>query len=172
VAFEVSADPTAIAYATPDDADSVNESRGGGAAFLALDPDRQEQLLAAASVDLDTSAWRGVRATVEQEREWPRTGTEYSADAWPQSLVDATIELAFYRARLLTADATADVLNPIPSNLKRKKTGPIEKEYFAPAPVDPTSAARWPTFVQALIARLVRDVATSGWGTAIAIRGS
>lgn len=173
MAFEVSADPTAFAYASLDDALSADETRGGGAAFLALDDTVQDQLLAAASIDLDTSAWIGARATTTQEREWPRTGTSYGEDAWPQLVVDATIELAFANARKLAADATTDVLNPVPSNLKRKKVGPIEKEFFAPAPPTATDpAARWPTIVQALIAPLIRVAAVAGWGSAIAIRTS
>jgi hypothetical protein len=172
VSFEVAAEPTAIAYASLADAESADEARGGGAAFLALDDEVQAQMLTAASIDLDTAPWIGGRATTTQEREWPRTGTAYSDDAWPQILVDATIELAFANARKLAADASTDLLNPVPSNLKRKKTGPIEKEYFAPTAAAATEPTRWPTIVQALIAPLIRVAAVSGWGSAVAIRTS
>lgn len=171
--FEVTADPAALSYASVADAQSVVDARGGGAAFLALADDATRlQYLTAASLDLDTSDWIGERATAEQEREWPRTGTAYSDDALPGMLIDATIELAFANAAKVAADPTVDVLNPSPDRLKRKKVGPIEREWFAPETTDATAVARFPTIVQALIARLIRDAESGVWGSGYVVRGS
>jgi hypothetical protein len=173
VPFALTADPEAIAYPSVADAESADEIRGGGTAFLALDDEVQAQLLASASLDLDTSDWKGDRATTTQELEWPRTGTIYSDDAWPGVLIQATIALAFANAITLTADAAADLLNPALNNIKREKTGPLEVEFFSPVSTDATDVSRWPTIVQALIARLIRAESVSEWGlSARTVRGS
>jgi hypothetical protein len=173
VPYEVTADPAAFAYATVADATTARDRRGGGTAFFALADDAiRAQKLAQASMDLDTSDWIGERASTDQELEWPRTGTPYSDDAWPGVLVDATIELAFANARKEADDASADVLNPVPSNIKREKVSSIETEYFAPATTDATDASRWPTIVQALIASLLRSTVAAAWGVGTAVRSS
>lgn len=171
--YEVTADPNAIAYATAADALSAAADRGGGVAFIALSTPEQDQELAAASLDLDTSNWKGERVATTQEREWPRTGTDYSDDAWPGRLVDATIQQAFDRAeeaaRIAALPAAPD---PTLGALKRKKTGPLEKEWFAPAAVDLTTEARYSDLVQRLIAPLIREATTGQWGTAVTVRSS
>lgn len=176
-------DPTT--YATVAQADARAEQRRGSVLAAWEDVDDEDKLAAliAASEDLDTLEWIGDRATPEQTREWPRSdavgavsGYEYGDDTWPSNLVTATMELAFARAASYGDDAETDPLNPDLSagNIKRKKTGPIEKEYFAPTTTTAsvTSIERFPPIVQNLLRDLIRVALSGEWGSSTAVRSS
>jgi hypothetical protein len=181
VGFQVTADLTAVSYATSDQADDVAELRVNGAAWLALDSDQKDAAMATASRDIDSIAgtppgtiggFIGERASPDQSLEWPRTGTDYDDTAWPQRLVDATIELAISYAPAFAAGS--DVLNPSleTGTLKSSKVGPIEKEWFAPRSADALSMARLPAMVQRLLAPLVLTDIGNVWGSGSVARGS
>jgi hypothetical protein len=176
VAREVPADLEATVYADADAADDVAELRVGGASWLALTQDQKDQAAATATRDIDSigDSFVGVIADDDQLLEWPRTGTDYSSDAWPQRLVDAAIELMFSYVPAFATGASIDVLNPDPnaSNIKREKIGPIETEYFAARTVEATALERFPAVVQRLLAGLVRTSNTSAWGSASVSRAS
>ena len=54
--FQVTADLTAVSYATSDQADDVAELRVNGASWLALDSDQKDAAMATASRDIDSIA--------------------------------------------------------------------------------------------------------------------
>lgn len=170
--FEVTADVDALSYASTSDAEDAAEVRIGSTAFDALDEGDQEKHLITASRELDTIAWIGERATAEQQLEWPRTGTDYSADAWPSILVEATILLAWYNAKQLASHPTADLANPDTRIVTREKVGPIDTEYQVTATAVSDQLSRFPAHVRALIRPLVYSVSSSGYGSAIITRGS
>lgn len=165
-------DPSANTYADASAADAYLAYRVGASAWAGYSADLKAQALVSATRDIDTLDFIGERATDDQALEWPRTGTDYADDALPQRLVDATIELAFSYAQQVTADATSDVLNPVPDNIKREKTGPLETEYFAPTAPEATALERLPAIVQRLLAPLLRTPVVGQWGSALVLRGS
>lgn len=156
---EVVADPTAVVYATPDEADVVASARQVTAWQNLGGVTEKMAFLLAATLDIDTLAWIGSRETNEQELEWPRVGTEYTAGYIPWLVKAAVIEQAF---ALAAGDTT---LNPSATggNLKRIKAGPAEEEYFARTntPIDLLGIARFPSIVQNLLRRLVRIAPTA-----------
>jgi hypothetical protein len=161
--IELPAYTTATRYAETDAADEYALARGA-AAWIALDFEKKEQALTAASIDIDTLPYRGSRASDDQELAWPRTDTEFSEDAWPRDLVRAAMELAFTYAPALSANASADPLanNRSGTNVKRKKVGPLETEYYAPptSDADLTSVDRFPPIVQNLLQPLLAVMTT------------
>lgn len=177
---EVTADPDANAYATTDDADTAAGRREAvvRAAWDALDDDQKEGALELASRDIDTleddPGFLGERADDDQERAWPRTGTDYSDDAWPQVLVDATLELAFSYAPAFVDGATTSVLNPSTAdgNVSEETVGPITTKWFAPRTTEALGLARFPQAVQRLLVRLIVAESTSEWGSALVRRSS
>ncbi len=182
MAIETTADTEATTYASVDDADLVAETQPAAvkAAWEDLDPDEKIAGLTARSADIDTLDWIGERASDDQALEWPRTGTDYSDDAWPTRLVAAVIQQTFADALAgkLGESATVNPVNPTlaTSNLKRQTIGPLTKEFFAPTAttVDLTSVARFAPIVQNLLAPLIRDTAaeSSSWGTSCSRRAS
>lgn len=181
--LEVTVDPGATVYADADAIDEIAELRVGGSAWLALTSDQKDQAAATAtadidslenddSVDEDNPGFLGVRTNPEQELAWPRTGTSFSDDAWPTNLVRAAAELAISYAPAIVAGR--DVLNPDlnAGNLKRKKTGALESEWFAPRATTATALARLPAQVQRLLAPLMNIVSSSVFGTGTARRSS
>lgn len=182
MAFETTADLEATTYATVDDVRAAADLRGGAvkAAIGALSDEDILGGLTARTIDIDTLAWIGDRASDDQALEWPRTDTDYSDDAWPSRLTTALIEQLFADAVAgkLGEDATSDVvsIDVREANLKRKKTGPLEKEYFAPTVTAEsiTSVARFAPIVQNLLAPLVRSAvdAASEWGSSCVRRSS
>jgi hypothetical protein len=168
----------ANAYATQADADAWLEFRIGAGAWDGYSDELKAQALASATRDLDTLDFWGRRATESQALEWPRdvSGTPiadlYDTDDLPADLVAATIELAFLYAQAVTANATLDPLNPSTNgNLKRKKIGPIEKEWFGPTVVA-IDVARFSALIQALLAGLLRVAVANRYGTGTAYRSS
>lgn len=171
--FEVPADTSALSYATTSDAEIAAEVRIGSDAFAAIaNEDTRQKYLNSASLELDTIDWIGERATAEQELEWPRTGTPYSATAWPSILVQATILLAWYNATRLAADPETDVANPDTAVIKREKVGPIETEFFAPSTTVSDQLSRFPANVRALLRPLVYAAPAAGYGSSTARRSS
>lgn len=169
---EVPADLTADAYTDVDTVDTLAESHPLGAAWLALtNEDVKEGLPALASQEIDLVDWIGDRATDDQELEWPRTGTDYSDDAWPSLVVRATNELLLYWAGQINAGQ--DVLNPSVADgtVSEETVGPITTKWFAPRATAATALERFPATVQRLLAPLVR-VETSSWGSARVVRAS
>lgn len=157
-------------YADAATADDYLSYRIGASAWATYTADLKAQALVSATRDLDTLDFIGERATDTQALEWPRTGTSYAADELPDDLVAAVIELAFLYAQEFTASGAiaAPTAN---GNLKRKKVGPIEKEWFAPTTTVAIDVERFPAAIQALIADLIRS-AVSAWGSASVVRGS
>lgn len=176
MAVEVTADTEATAYADIDTADLRAERREYAArtAWAALTDDQKDGALETASRRLDTLDWDGTRASDEQLLEWPRTGTDYSDDAWPTRLVDATMALAFSYAPAFAENGAGDVLNDDAGNgnIKREKVGGIETEYFTAQSGDALDVATLPAEVQRLVAPLLRSTATSNYGSAVVTRGS
>lgn len=181
MAIEVTADPDATTYADTATADTVAETRVGGSAWTELSDDDKLAALITATRDVDTLDWIGDRASNAQALEWPRTnavdsnGIAYSDDTWPTRLVNAVIELAFTYALPIAAGTNPLAVDTQAGNIKRKKIGPLETEYFgatATTSVDVTTLARFPAIVQNLLAPLVRMPSTLAWGSAIARRGS
>lgn len=181
--FEVPADLTATTYADADAADAAAELRVGGSAWLALTGDQKDAALATASRDIDSmeevapsfvGGFIGERSNANQPLAWPRTGTEYSSTAWPQRLVDATIELAFTYAPAFAAGATIDVLNADAGNgnIKREKIGPVETEFFTARATAATAIERFPWMVQRLLAPLIRVARADTWGSGTVTRAS
>lgn len=175
---ELTADPAAIAYADSSAADDAARLRETvvRAAWDALGVTEKDAVLATATADIDTIGddFLGERADDDQLLEWPRTGTDYSDDAWPQRLVDATIALAFEYAPAFASGSTTNLLAPDPAepNIKREKVGPIETEYFASRSVEATGLERFPPVVQRLLRPLVSVVEENAWGSASVVRGS
>lgn len=172
MAFEVMADPAALAYANVATADAAAAFRIDGDAWIDLDDEDKLKHLILASRDLDTVDFIGSRASTTQVLEWPRTGTDYSGNAWPQRLVDATIALAADNAKRVAADATADLLTATTSDIKVEQVGPIRTEFFDRGAAAATALERFPAFVQRLIAPLVRSAVAAGWGSATVSRTS
>jgi hypothetical protein len=175
VAIEVTADTDATTYASVETADAVAATRVGGSAWTDLGDEDKLAALTTATRDVDTLDWIGDRASDAQELEWPRTGTDYSDDAWPTRLVNAVIELAFSYAPGIAAGTNPLATTTNAGNIKRKKIGPLETEYFGAttaSSVDVTTAARFPAIVQNLLAPLVRPATAMQWGSGTAFRGS
>lgn len=176
MAREVEADVEAIAYADQSAADAAALLRETVVrdAWEDLESEQKDGALATAARDLDTVDWIGERASDEQELEWPRTGTDYSDDAWPELLVRANIALALSYAPAFATGATANVLNPDPAdrNIKKEKVGQLETEYFVARTVEATALERFPEEVQRLLYSLVRRVDANAWGSATVTRGS
>lgn len=181
--LQVPADPAAVAYATVDAADAKAELRVGGLAWLALSDDQKDQALATGASDIDSleepspgfvGGFIGDRATDTQTLAWPRSGTKYASDSWPQLLVDANIELAFTYAPAFAAPTDVVNANPQAGNVKREKVGPLETEYFAATTESETSLKAFPTIVQRLLASLVRVAVAGQWlsGSGVVVRGS
>lgn len=172
--IQVTADLEATVYADADAADAVADLRVGGAAFKALEGEDKDRAAATATADLDTVDWIGERVDPDQLLAWPRTGTDFDEDAWPQRVIDAAIELMFSYVPAFATGATIDVLNPdaVEPNIKREKVGPLDTEYFAPRTVDATALERFPAVVQRLLAPLVRTPDAAAWGTGASVRTS
>jgi hypothetical protein len=178
----VAADTSATTYADVATASAVATDRVGVGAWTALTDPQKTATLTTASRAIDAACattFEGEIASDTQKLEWPRTGTEYGTDRWPQYLVDATIELAFTYADDITAGTDPVSPDLTDANIKRDKTGPLETEYFAPQPVvvknDNTAdvLAAFPLVVQQLLLPLL-NVPVTGvtWGTGNAARNS
>lgn len=68
----------------------------------------------------------------EQERAWPRTGASASGQPIPSDVVPVAIEHASYHAAYQEALSPGSLAIAVTAAgaLKRKKIGPLEKEYF------------------------------------------
>jgi hypothetical protein len=176
VPIQVTANPLAVAYATVEQADAVAMLRVGGSRWLELSPEQKAQALTTATRRLDTLDWIGVRTDDDQLLDWPRTGTDFDDDAWPEDVVDATIELAFTYIPAFAAGSTLDVLNAAVGNgnIKSKQIGPLKTEYFGPTTGDTIDGLLGlPVFLRDLLRSLVRVEVTGGaWGTGVVVRGS
>lgn len=161
---------SANTYADATDADDYLSYRIGASAWTGYSDDLKAQALVSATRDIDTLDFVGERATDTQALEWPRTGTDYADDVLPPDLIAATCELAFLYAQAYTAGSDP-VVPTSNGNLKRKKIGPIEKEWFAPTVAVPIAVERFPASVQAFLADLIREE-TVTWGSAAVVRGS
>lgn len=178
-------DATANSYATVAEAQAIVDYRVGSAsttAWAALSADQKIQALVTATRYIDTIGedFIGDRTDpATQALEWPRSGTDFDDDELPATLVDATIELALSFTTGMAA-GTVDVLalDATAANVKRKKVGPLETEYFKPgagADPQPDTLARFPTVVQLLLDPLVDDEPEAnvyGVGTNVVTRGS
>ena len=128
-------DADAESYISVSDASTYHADRGNAAwASLASDTVR-EQLLRKATDYIEQSysqSWQGKRVTDTQALSWPRNyvymnGYAVPSDAIPQSLINATAELALRAAAgELEEDLTRGVL--------REKVGALEVEYDAKSP--------------------------------------
>jgi len=146
--------PVAIT-ATPGDANAnsfVDEADAQAYIDARLNPDAwdgaavddQRRALVEATRELDRLRWKGTPVTLTQALAWPRedvtipdlpddvtteSQSEYGTDEVPQRIQDATVELALEFLRAGTTDVAG-----LPSSieLKRRKTGPLEREFFAP----------------------------------------
>lgn len=176
MAFEIPADLAATVYADVDAIDAVADLRVGGAAWLALDATQKEQVASAVTQTFDSLDFLGEMTDPDQNLEWPRTGTDYSSDAWPSRLVNAAIEYAILLAPSVAAGT--DPLNPVDTSsgvIKREKVGPLETEYFessATASSDAFTLDAFPPIVQRLLAPLLQAATSSAWGSATVTRGS
>jgi len=169
-------------YATAVDAIALADYRIGGAAFVALTADQQIQALVTATRDIDSIAnaapgeyggFIGEKATVGQALEWPRTGTDFDADALPAVLVAATAELAISYTPLFVSGGDPLNLDTTAWNVKRRKVSDLETEFFGPtgsSTEDPLS--RFPMVVQNYLRSLVIVTADDVWGSADVTRGS
>lgn len=176
MAFEIPADVDATVYADADAIDAIAEFRVGGEAWTDLDDAQKDQITNVVTQAFDSLDFKGEMTSADQNLEWPRTGTEYSDDAWPHRLVRAAIEYAIILAPTV-AEGT-DPLNPVDTsngNIKREKVGPLETEYFgATATTSDTDdpLAEFPAIVQRLLAPLIRSSLSLAWGSASVIRAS
>jgi len=174
---ELPADTAATEYASIADLDAAAEARGLSA-WDGLGDEQKTAASVAMMLDLETLDYIGERASDDQELEWPRTGTDYSDDAWPWRLVQAFIEGTFALGAKLAADPTADPLSAASAqpetNIKRDKTGPLEIEYFAPVVKAPDMATldRFPAIVQNLLRPLIRVAVVANYGSGKAVRVS
>ncbi len=160
----------ANAYSTVEEAAEYASYRVGGAAFMALTDDQKVQALVTAASDINTletiPGFVGSRYSDEQSLAWPRDSANL-----PANLVAANIELAMYYASAFSTGS--DVLNrdTANGNVKRKRIGPLETEWFAPNSASATAFERLPPVVQRLLYDLVLHV-PSAWGSAEVRRGS
>lgn len=145
-------------------------------AWAAKTADQKAQALITATLAIDSLPFIGSIATGTQSLEWPRsgaytaTGRLFASDVLPARLVNATIETALNYA----VDSTSDVLNPLANDKKRVQAGDVSVEYFAPTDSDDEAMLLgFPSFVQALLAPLLRSLVYEGvYGTGTAVRGS
>lgn len=176
MALELEATPgadDANAYATVDEAEEYANYRVGGAAFVALTEDQKIQALVTATRAIDTLAdvFIGDRASDDQKLEWPRTGTDFDDDELPETLVNATVELAMSYTPAFASGSTINVLRAADGLVKRRKIDVMETEWFEARNTEATSIDRFPSEVQPFLAPLVVTVEDQ-WGSATVERGS
>lgn len=119
----------ANSYVTVEQARAYAKARGKAKLFE--DFDKTEQSLVVAKDYLDSLSYKGLPTFVGQPLAWPRAGVyinwlELDDDAIPQAIANAQIEIAI---------AVASGIDIFPNSsgtesfVKRKKVGPIEKEF-------------------------------------------
>lgn len=168
-------DPAANSYADVAQADARALLRAvsplAAAWTASTDIERKKSALISATMDEDSVFESGLYlsgtpSTDTQALFFPTV--DYPA-AYPQNLVDATIELAF----TLLPTAASEPLEPVVNDKKRIKADDVDIEYFAPESPGATSVERWPFLVQRLLAPFLEVLVTAGlWGTGEAIRTS
>lgn len=170
--FEIPADLAATVYANSDAVDTAAEFRVGGSAWNSLSSTQKEQVTNVVTQAFDSLDFKGEMTDPDQLLEWPRTGTEYSVNAWPNRLRQAAIEYAIILAP--SVKAGTDPLNALSTsgNVKREKVGPLETEYFEATATDAFSLDVFPAIVQRLLSPLVRATSVSSWGSASVVRAS
>lgn len=129
-------------YGSNDAADVYHAARGN-TAWAALTADQKTAARLRGSVYIDgyyllkfPGTKTGGRA---QERAWPRTGAEDSdGAAIDPNEVPAEVEQGSYEAALIEGAAPGSLSPTLSaaSNVKYKKIGPIEKEFFEPGSLE------------------------------------
>lgn len=98
----------------------------------------EKRAMVEAARELTARAWCGARASSVQALAWPRQwardpdsphGDYFPTYAIPRRVKDAACELAFQFVNLGSADAASSDPAAV---IRRKKTGPLETEYFEP----------------------------------------
>lgn len=145
-----------------------------GAAWLVLDEDAQIGTILRATRLVSARQYIGDRTSDAQRLSFPRTGlVYYDDDVIPSIVEEATAIEAIASTPLFAAGGSAF---PTPATqtlqLKRKKTGPLEREWFAPGVVDATSTQSLTADVQLLLAELLSDVSADQYGASIQRRTS
>lgn len=144
--------PNAESYASVATADAYHARRPGANAWAALSTDQKESALIQATDYLQatySTRWKGIRLTVDQALDWPRSAVvvdrvTLAYDQVPAQVVRATCELAL---RSLTQPLTADES----AQVKSEKIGSLEVVYADGA----RQQTRW-VLVEQLLSPLIK----------------
>lgn len=146
-------------YVSRADATTYFASTLRSADWVAVVDATKDLALMTATRMLDRQTWSGEKYSGAQALEWPRSGVTdkygeaVTESAVPQSIIDATCELAL----ALTADATIETKKNTSSNIKSLKAGEAGLSYFRPV-----SGGRFPTIVQELVGQFLASGTAGG----------
>lgn len=146
---------SANSFATAAEMTTHMEGRLNDSAYTGASADEVNRALVEATRELSSRQWMGRRVDDTQALSWPREWVidpdssnydYFESTEVPQRVKDATCELAFQFLKAGTADVAA---YDSTLNVKRKKTGPLETEYFS-ARERPSGLARYPSVTRYL----------------------
>lgn len=146
-----------------------------GAVWLALGSTEKDGTILMATRKVNARRYRGERATDTQRLNFPRTCTIYADDVIPPPVEEATAIEAIALAPQFTAGSAVPLFptpTTAPQQLKRKKTGPLEKEYFENKSVVATSTQSLTADAQQLLADLLIEEGAFQYGASTQERTS
>lgn len=156
-------------------ADLAASSGPAGAAWLSLGTTEKDGTILMATRKVNARRYRGERTTETQRLNFPRTCTIYADDVIPPPVEESTAIEAIALAPQFAAGATVPLF-PTPATalqqLKRKKTGPQEKEYFENRSVMAASIQSLTPDAQLLLADLLVEEGTFEYGASTQERTS
>jgi len=169
--------PTATAYLSAADADTYFATSFNAAAWTALSSAEKTVALAEATRWLEALCLKGEKCSDTQPLKWPRKADAdgccgaVACTALPETMVQATAELALGLHQNKTAIVGGAVGGGTTGAVKRQKLGDLEQEYFEPSSgassggkvgsTAPLILQRFPWLVD-LLSPCLLDVASGG----------
>jgi hypothetical protein len=168
---------TANSYVTLADANTALEARLNDSTWTGATDDTKNRALVEAAAELQTQTWKGSRTDSTQALAWPREDVEnpdapydadlddsgypeYDADAIPDRIVQAQVELAFQFVKAGTTDLAMPATT---EGIRRKRIDVLETEY-EPGGVTTRGLNRFPR-----VYRLIAPLLTGGGASSLTV---